>query len=148
MGVYGIQKIIVFCDYFGDSNYRIRAQIKIDGNEDLLNAVEAKLGHGTFRNAADFISRVRTIATRERQHQDGNVDVTVTKAAVRDATVDGREHREWNNPRRNNGQSTGDNAKENIEAFVTSQGEVYGFVTGAVGQDEMYLDEDVISPFR
>ncbi len=28
------------CDYFGDSKYRIRAQISIDGNEDLINAFE------------------------------------------------------------------------------------------------------------
>lgn len=44
-----------------------------------------------------------------------------------------------------NEQSARDNAKGIIKTFTNPQGEVYGFVTE---NGEMYLDEEVISPFR
>ncbi len=37
------------CDYFGDSNYKVRAQIFIDGNEQFLKAFENAIRGKTFQ---------------------------------------------------------------------------------------------------
>ncbi len=139
------------CDYFGDSSYKIRTQIQINGNENLLNAIERDLGNGTFRDAEDFIRRVRTIAASYRQYHDGDVDVTVTKTADGDAALDGRQYKTWNNQGTSDGQSTGDNGQtistaedwnRDVQLLRTPSGEVYGFVY----QGEIYMDETKLDP--
>lgn len=99
------------CDYFGESSYKIRAQIQINGNEDLLNAIEKNLGNETFRDAEDFIRRVRIIEASYRQYQDGDVDVTITRAADGDAALDGRQYKTGNNQGTSDGQSAGYNGQ-------------------------------------
>jgi len=143
------------CDYFGDSNYKIRAQIQIEGNELLLNAIENSLGNGSFRNAEDFIRRVRAIAASQGQYKDGNVNATITKEANENASMDGRQYKAGDFQGTNNGQSTRDNAGTGLtissaedwnsvlQSFSTPQGEIYAFVTpdGKIG-----IDEKVINP--
>ena len=139
------------CDYFGESSYKIRTQIQINGNENLLNAIERDLGNGTFRDAEDFIRRVKAIAASYRQYYDGDVDVTVTKTADGDAALDGRQYKTWNNQGTSDGQSTGDNGQtistaedwnRDVQLLRTPSGEVYGFVY----QGEIYMDETKLDP--
>lgn len=55
-----------------------------------INAFENEIRNATNRDANDFIRRVRTLATTCRQHQDGIVNVTITRTADGDAALDGR----------------------------------------------------------
>ena len=139
------------CDYFGESSYKIRAQIQINGNEDLLNAIEKNLGNGTFRDAEDFIRRVRIIEASYRQYQDGGVDVTITRAADGDAALDGRQYKTGNNQGTSDGQSAGYNGQtistaedwnRDVQLLQTPSGEVYGFAY----QGEIYIDETKLDP--
>ncbi len=139
------------CDYFGESSYKIRAQIQINGNEDLLNAIEKNLGNGTFRDAEDFIRRVRIIEASYRQYQDGDVDVTITRAADGDAALDGRQYKTGNNQGTSDGQSAGYNGQtistaedwnRDVQLLQTPSGEVYGFAY----QGEIYIDETKLDP--
>ena len=129
----------------------------------MINTIERRLGHGTFRNTRDFIRRVAAIISAKGQHNNDNANVTVIRATNRDASMDGRQYRDGNQSGTNNGQSTGNNADNQIEDrdgsglttstaedwnrdadfFITPQGEVYGF---AAPNGELYFDETVISP--
>ena len=64
------------CDYFGDSTYKIRAQILIDGNEKLLKAFEKEIKNETFRSPEDFGRRFETFKSRKGKHYDGGTDAT------------------------------------------------------------------------
>ena len=149
------------CYYFGDSSFKIRAQVQIDGNEDLLNAIENNLGHGTFRNAEDFVRRVRALAASSGQHQDGDVIITILRPAIKDANLDGKQYSQWNNQRANYEQSSGNiyDVEDNVSSgrtsslisdwnndfakFMTHAGEIYGFIDS---EGNVYLDETKISP--
>lgn len=150
MGVYGIQKIIVFCDYFGDSNYKIRAQIFIDGNEALINVFENEIKKETFRRPEDFSRRFEAFKSAKGQYYNCGADATIRITDSPDVRMAESKLSDGgiSNTGTSNEQSARDNAKGIIKTFTNPQGEVYGFVTGAVGQDERYIDEEVISPFR
>ncbi len=134
------------CDYFGDSTYKVRAQIVIDGNEEYINEIERKLGKRTFRNTEGFIRWITTIINEERQYNNGNVDVKVIKGkTTENVSMDSQQLQSGDNPnpRTSDEQSSTYNEESPIETFTTPQGEVFGFVDK---EGNIYLDETKITP--
>ena len=133
------------CDYFGDSNYKVRAQISIDGNEQFLNALENAIRGKTFRSPEDFSRRLEAFKSSQGQHNNGWSDVKVRittngNAGVAVSKLSGSQDA---NKGRSNGYGSVYNAELGIETFTTPQGEVYGFVDK---EGNIYLDETKISP--
>ena len=120
------------CDYFGDSTYKVRAQIFIDGNEEYINKIERELGKRTFRNTEGFIRWVTTITNEEGQHNNGNVDVKVIKGKTTE-NVSMASQQLPSEDNTDSGTSDGHgsvyNAEHQIETFTTPQGEVFGLMT-------------------
>ena len=65
------------CDYFGDSNYIIRAQIHIYGNVPLINAFENEINNDTFGRTEDFSRRLEAFKSKQGQHYNGGADATI-----------------------------------------------------------------------
>jgi hypothetical protein len=146
------------CDYFGDSNYKIKAQIQIDGNEKFLNDIERKLGNRTYRDAESFVRRIAALASGEGQYYYGNVDVKILRGeTAKNAVLDSSKIENEENPfsTSSDGQSITDNAGTGLTIsteddwikdagfFQTPDGTIYGF---ADPQGNIYLDETIISP--
>lgn len=53
------------CDYFGDSTYKVRAQIFIDGNEELLRKFENAIRGKTIRSPDGFSRRFETFKSSQ-----------------------------------------------------------------------------------
>ncbi len=133
------------CDYFGDSEYKVRAQIKIDGNEKFLNAFENEIRGKTFRSAEGFNRWFETFRTTKGKHYDGWADAKVRITSNGDAgmAVSKFQGSQDANQGGSNGQSPIHHGESEIAKFQTPQGELYGFVDK---DGKMYLDETVISP--
>ena len=118
------------CDYFGDSNYKVRAQIFIDGNEQFINAFEREIRGETFRSPEDFSRRFKAFKSSQGQHNNGWTDAKIRITTARDAgmVVSKFQGSQDANKGRSNGYGSVYNAELEIEAFTTHQGEVYGFV--------------------
>ena len=130
------------CDYFGDGDYKIREQIKIDGNEEYLNKIEKKLGKRTFRNTREFIEWITTITDGKGQYNNGNVNVEIVRAATNSdvSMVGGKIQKGGDaNPRGSDGYGTIHNEENQIDTFTTPDGEIYGFVDA---DGEVYFDKD------
>ena len=111
------------CDYFGDSDYKIRAQIKIDGNEELINNIEKKLANETFTTARDFVRRIKAIVDGEGQYNNGDVDVAIVQSAadIGDLVSGEFGKRNISNPRTGHEQSARDNAEYDRESARISR---------------------------
>ena len=133
------------CDYFGDSNYKVRAQISIDGNEQFLNAFENAIRGKTFRSPEDFSRRLEAFKSSQGQHNNGwsDVKVRITTNGNAGVAVSKLSDSQDANKGRGNGYGSVYNAELGIETFTTPQGEVYGFVDK---EGNIYLDETKISP--
>ena len=110
------------CDYFGDGDYKIREQIKIDGNEEYLNKIEKKLGKRTFRNTRGFIEWITTITDGKGQYNNGNVNVEIVRAATdSDVSMVGGKIQKGGDasPRGSDGYGTIHNEEYQVEKFVT-----------------------------
>ena len=103
------------CDYFGDSRYRIRAQIFIDGNEDLINAFEDEIKDETFRSPKDFNRRFETFKSTKGQHYNGGTDATIRITDSPDVRMAVSELQETNisDTGTGNGYGTANNAESN-----------------------------------
>lgn len=133
------------CDYFGDSTYKVRAQIFIDGNEEFIRKFENAIRGETFRSTEDFNRRLETFKSSQGQYNNGWTDVKVRITTNDNARVVGRELQgsQDANQGRGNGYGSVYNAESKIDFFITPQGEVYGFVDK---DGNIYLDETKISP--
>ena len=133
------------CDYFGDSTYKVRAQIFIDGNEELLRKFENAIRGKTIRNPDGFSRWFETFKSSQGQHNNGWSDVKIRITTNGNAELVGREFQNSQdaNQRRGDGRGSVYNAESKIELFTTPQGEVYGFVDK---NGNIYLDETKISP--
>ena len=133
------------CDYFGDSTYKVRAQILIDGNEEFVRKFENAIRGETFRSTEDFNRRLEAFKSSQGQYNNGWTDVKVRITTNGNAGVVGRELQgsQDANQGRGNGYDSVYNAESKIEFFTTPQGEVYGFVDK---DGNIYLDETKISP--
>ena len=133
------------CDYFGDSNYKVRAQIFIDGNEQFLNAFENAVRGKTFRDAEGFNRWFETFRTTQGKHYNGwaNAKIRITTNGNAGVAISKLQGSQDANKGRSNGYGSVYNAEHEIETFTTPQGEVYGFVDK---DGNIYLDETKISP--
>lgn len=133
------------CDYFGDSNYKVRAQIFIDGNEKLINDFEREIRGETFRSPEDFNRRFETFKAAKGQHYNGGSDAKIRITTNGNAGMAASKLQDWQtaNKRGGNGYGSIYNAENGVEAFLTPRGEVYGFIDK---NSDMYLDERKISP--
>jgi len=129
------------CDYFGDSTYKIRAQIQISGNESFLNDIERKLTNRTYRDPESFVRRVTALASGKGQHYYGDVDVKIIRGeTVENALLDSRktENKEDSFSITSDGQGSRDNAgtgltissaddwNKDFQLLTTSQVEIHG----------------------
>ncbi len=149
------------CDYFGDSTYKIRAQILIDGNESLINAFENEIKNETFRSPEDFSRRFEAFKSGQGQHYNGGTDASIRITDSPDVRLAESKLQKGNlsNTETSDGYGTKDNAgtgltnslannwnddfQKALQLFTTPQGEIYGFVAS---NGDMYLDETVVSP--
>lgn len=134
------------CDYFGEGSYRMRETVQIDGNEEDLNAYEQEIKQKnlTFRSAADFSRSFREFANRNRQRSNGNVSVQGRStnngtSAMDRGQLDGKT---YSNTEGNNGRSTENISRSEIQELRTPDGELYGFTYNG----EIYIDETKLSP--
>lgn len=128
------------CDYFGDSEYKIRAQIKIDGNEKLLKAIEKQLGNRTFRDTEGFVRWIAALANTEGQHNNGDVNVEVVRGeAAGDVSVASGKVQTGTDADTggSDGQSSISDAKTRVEPLIV-RGEIYGYAANG----KIYLVED------
>ena len=102
------------CNYLGDSTYKIRVQILIDGNESLINAFENEIKKYTFRSPEDFSRRFETFKSKQGQHYNGGTDVTIIISDSPNVRMAKSKLQKGNisNATASDGQSTGDNAKQ------------------------------------
>lgn len=132
------------CDYFGNSSYRVRARIEINGNEDFIKAFENEIKRSTFRSPEDFSRRFESFKSSKGQYYNGgaNAEITITtNGNVR--VVGGKISEEGTtNKGRSNGQSSVNYDNYEIEYFTNSIGEIYGFIDK---EGNMYLDETKIN---
>ena len=133
------------CDYFGDSTYRVRAQVFIDGNEQFINAFEREIRNETFRSPEDFNRRFEAFRDSRGKHYNGwsNATLRITNNGDAGVAVSKLQDSQDADQGGSNGQSSIHNAKSQIATFTTPQGEIYGFVDKA---GNIYLDETQISP--
>ena len=119
------------CDYFGDSTYKVRAQIFIDGNEEFINAFEREIRGETYRSPEDFSRRLEAFKSSKGQYYNGGSDVKVRITTAKNVGMDGSEIQSPQdaNTRTSDGHGSIYNAEHQIETFTTPQGEVFGLMT-------------------
>lgn len=110
------------CDYFGDSTYKIRVQILIDGNESLINAFENEIKKDTFRSPEDFSRRFETFKSKQGQHYNGGTDATIRITDSPDVRVakSGLQKENISITKTGNGYGTEDNAGTGLTSSSTS----------------------------
>ena len=113
------------CDYFGDSSFKARAQIEINGNEDFIRAFENEIRNETFRSTEDFSRRFEAFKAAQGKHYNGGVDAEIRITADGNAGMDISKFQEESVPQssRNNGQSSGNNANSGLEGIQAAIGE-------------------------
>lgn len=102
---------------FGDSRYKVRAQVFIDGNEALSNAFEDEIKNETFRSAEDFSRRFEASKAEQGQHYNGRTDATIRITDSPDVRMAESKLQEKNIP--NPGTSDGYGTEDNVGTGVT-----------------------------